>query len=206
MKKTIYVFFIVLVTVFGCAEIKKESVPVTTDKEIEIIKDVDSIKVIDSILENISKKKVKKTTKPGLYFLTDLIGKYPTQEKIFHNKYLKKRLRKIERFNFNNMVRDWNTETPISINNSIIHSSGCRAHNCPDSGYELFIDLKNDNINVYFFMGNTLRVYKEKGWITLPKAYEEELDIKMENAMIGSTSDDLTSKYSIYTKKNPKKK
>jgi len=208
MKKIVYVFFIILVTVFSCTEIKKEkkSIPVTTDKEIEIIKDVDSIKVIDSILENISKKKVKKTVKPGLFFLTDLIGKYPTQEKIFDNKYLSRRLKKIERFNFDNFVRDWNTETPISINNNIIHSSGCRAHNCPGSGYELFIDLKNDNINVYFFMGNTLRVYKEKGWITLPKAYEEELDIKMENAMIGSTSDDLTSKYSIYTKKNPKKK
>ncbi len=207
LKKIILTSLLFITLFYNCTDIKKEksNIPVAKEKDIEIDKNVDSIQGIDSILEIPPKKKVKKTTKPGLFFLTDLIGKYPTQEHIFDNNYLKKRLKKIERFNYDNFVRDWNTETPISINNNIIHSSGCRAHKCPDSGYELFIDLKNDNINVYFFMGNTLRVYKEKGWIELPKSYEEELDIKMENAKIGSTSDDLTSKYSIYTDKNPKK-
>jgi len=205
MKNLIYVFFLLLVAVFSCTEIKKEKSPVTpieTKKEVEISKKIDSNQVIDPIESSTNKKIIKKTPKPGLFFLTDLIGKYPTQEKIFDNKYLSKRLKKMKSFNYDNMVRDWNTENPITIENQIIHSSGCRAHSCPDSGYELFIDLKNDNINIYFFMGNTLRVYKEKGWITLPKVYQDEIDIKMDNAKIGSTSDDLTSNYSI----NPKKK
>jgi len=204
MKNLIYIVFFLLIMMFSCTVIKKEKTPVTpveTKKEVDITKEIDSIQILDSIKKSTIKKKAKKTTKPGLYFLTDLIGKYPTQEKIFENKYLKKRLKKIERFNYDNMVRDWNTETPISINNNIIHSSGCRAHKCPDSGYELFIDLKNNNINVYFFMGNTLRVYKEKGWIKLPKAYEEELDIKMDNAKIGSTSDSLVIRKNHLKKK-----
>ncbi|RLD77652.1 MAG: hypothetical protein DRJ07_14365 [Bacteroidetes bacterium] len=205
MKKLIPVILLLMASIFSCTEMKKEKSPVTpieTQKEVEITKVIDSIQILDSIERSAIKKPAKKTTKPGLYFLTDLIGKYPTQEKIFDNKYLAKRLKKIKRFNFDNMKRDWNTENPLTIENQIIHSSGCRAHSCPDSGYELFVDLKNDNINIYFFMGNTLRVYKEKGWITLPKLYQDEIDIKMENAKIGSTSDDLTSKYSI----NPKKK
>ncbi len=199
LKRIKFIPFLILIILYNCTDIKKErsNIPVEKEKEIEIIKVVDSIQILDSAVEDLSKQNSKKTTKPGLFFLTDLIGKYPTQEKIFDNKYLAKRLKKIERFNFDNMVRDWNTENPISIENQIIHSSGCRAHSCPDSGYELFVDLKNDNINIYFFMGNTLRVYKEKGWIVLPKIYQDEIDIKMENAKIGSTSDDLTSKYSI---------
>ncbi len=197
-----YISILLLFTFFNCTQIKKEKVleiPIEKDKEIDVIIEVDSAKIMDSI-QNITKK-LKKIPKPGLFFLTDLIGKYPAQEKIFDNKYLAGRLKKIERFNFDNMKRDWNTENPLTIENQIIHSSGCRAHNCPDSGYELFVDLRNDNINIYFFMGNTLRVYKEKGWITLPKIYQNEIDVKMENAKIGSTSDDLTSKYSIQTKK-----
>jgi len=200
-----YISILLLFTFINCTQTKKEKVqeiPIEKNKEIEITKEIDSIQILDSIERSAIKKPAKKTVKPGLYFLTDLIGKYPTQENIFDNKYLAKRLKNIKRFNFDNMKRDWNTENPLTIKNQIIHSSGCRAHSCPDSGYELFVDLKNDNINIYFFMGNTLRVYKEKGWITLPKLYQDEIDIKMENAKIGSTSDDLTSKYSI----NPKKK
>lgn len=208
LRKLKFIPLLLLVLAYNCTNIQKEktSIPVAEEKTIEIKKPIDSIQIMDSIAKLNTKKKIKKAPKPGLFFLTDLIGKYPTQEKIFDNKYLAKRLKKINRFNFDNMVRDWNTENPLTMVNQIIHSSGCRAHNCPDSGYELFVDLKNDNINIYYFMGNTLRVYKEKGWIILPKVYQDEIDIKMENAKIGSTSDDLTSKYSIYTKKNPKKK
>ena len=204
MKNLIFIVFLFLATLISCTSVKKEKAPGTPieiNKKVEIIKEIDSTQILDSIKKSKTMKNVKKTTKPGLFFLTDLIGKYPTQEKIFDNEYLMKRLKKIERFNYDNMVRDWNTENPITIENQIIHSSGCRAHSCPDSGYELFIDLKNDNINIFFFMSNTLRVYTEKGWIDLPKIYEEELEIKKENAKIGSTSDDMTSKYSINYKK-----
>ena len=204
MKNLIFIVFLFLATLISCTSVKKEKAPGTPieiNKKVEIIKEIDSTQILDSIKKSKTMKNVKKTTKPGLFFLTDLIGKYPTQEKIFDNEYLMKRLKKIERFNYDNMVRDWNTENPITIENQIIHSSGCRAHSCPDSGYELFIDLKNDNINIFFFMSNTLRVYTEKGWIDLPKIYEEELEIKKENAKIGSTSDDMTSKYSINHKK-----
>jgi len=204
MKNLIFIVFLFLATLISCTSVKKEKAPGTPieiNKKVEIIKEIDSTQILDSIKKSKTMKNVKKTTKPGLFFLTDLIGKYPTQEKIFDNEYLMKRLKKIDRFNYDNMIRDWNTENPLTIENQIIHSSGCRAHNCPDSGYELFIDLKNDNINIFFFMSNTLRVYTEKGWIDLPKIYEEELEIKKENAKIGSTSDDMTSKYSINHKK-----
>jgi hypothetical protein len=142
--------------------------------------------------------------KKGLFFLEDLEGKYPTQEKIFQNKELQRRLKKIRRLNYDLLVQNWNTETPITIENQIIHSSGCKSHDCPSSAFELFIDLKNNNINVYHFSNNSLRVYVEKGWIKLPPAFAEELEIKKENAKIGSTSDDIESKYDINAKSSKK--
>ncbi len=193
-----YISIFSLFVLFNCTQIKKEKtqeIPIKKDKEIKIIKKIDSIRIMDSI-QNITKKSIKKS-KPGLFFLTDLIGKYPTQEKIFDNKYLAGRLKKIQRFNFDNMKRDWNTETPITIEDRIIHASGCKSNNCPSSGYELFIDLKNDNINIYHFRSNTLRVHTEKDWITLPKGFSNEIEIKKSNAKIGSTSDDMESTYDI---------
>ncbi len=195
-----YISVLLLFTFINCTQTKKEKVqeiPIEKNKEIEITKEIDSIQILDSIERSAIKKPAKKTVKPGLYFLTDLIGKYPTQENIFDNKYLTKRLKNIKHFNFDNMKRDWNTETPITIEDQIIHASGCKSNNCPNSGYELFIDLKNDNINIYHFRSNTLRVYTEKDWITLPKGFSNEIEIKKFNAKIGSTSDDMESTYNI---------
>ena len=170
----------------------KETLPVKTE-EVQVTKPEEV------------KKVNKKTVKQGLFFLEDLVGKYPTEEKIFQNRVLSQRLKKIRRLNYDLLVQNWNTETPISIENNIIHASGCKSHNCPESAFELFVDLKNDNINVYHFSNNSLRVYTEKGWIKLPTGFAEELEIKKENAMIGSTSDDIESKYDINIKSSKKK-
>jgi hypothetical protein len=179
-KKFLSIFIVLLIV--SCNNKNKQNIPVEPDQEINTNEKNNSLE--------------KERTQPDLSFLIELIGKYPTQENIFKNKILTKRLSEINDFNFDKMVQNWNKETPISMNDQIIHSSGCKDSDCASNGYELFIDLKNDNINVFYFRGNTLRVYTEKDWIALPKIFEDELEIKKSNAKIGSI-DDTESTYDI---------
>lgn len=198
MKRSLLLFLTLFILLAGC---KKEKV---NEKSVEIPQKKESIDVKESepvIPEEIKvTKPTVKRAKKGLHFLEDLEGKYPTQEKIFQNKELERRLKKIRRLNYDLMVQNWNTETPITIENNIAHASGCKSHNCPSSAFELFIDLKNNNINVYHFSNNSLRVYTEKGFIDLPPGFAAELELKKESAKIGSTSDDIESKYDINLK------
>ena len=189
MKKIKYLPFLLFLIFYNCDQIKKEKISEPVENNNEIDKEVDK-----SELEVV---KVVAKTLPELFSLNDYIGKYPTQIKLFENEILASRLKKINRLDYDALVANWNTETPITIEDDIVHSSGCKAHDCPSSGYELFIDLKNDNINIYHFRGNTLRVYTEKEWITLPKGFNDEIETKKSNAKIGSTDDDMESTYNI---------
>jgi len=182
MKKTNFLSFFIVLLIVSCNNKKTQDTPQETDQEIYTNEKNNSME--------------KEVNQPSLSFLTELTGKYPSQENIFENEVLSKRLSELNNFNFDKMVKNWNKETPISIKDQIIHSSGCKDNDCPSNGYELFVDLENDNINVYYFRGNTLRVYTEKDWIELPKIFEDELEIKKSNAKIGSI-DDTDSTYDI---------
>ena len=189
MKKLKYLSFLLFIVFYNCDQIKKEKINEPVENNNELDKEVDKgeLKVV----------KVVAKTLPELFSLNDYIGKYPTQVKLFENEILASRLKKINRLDYDVLVANWNTETPITIEDDIVHSSGCKSHDCPSSGYELFIDLKNDNINIYHFRSNTLRVYTEKEWITLPKGFNDEIETKKSNAKIGSTDDDMESTYNI---------
>ena len=206
MKKSLLLLLLMFIFLIGC---KKEKVqPVEAPQKTESIdqKQIDSVETGKAEVEKpvVTKEVKKKKAKQGLFFLEDLEGKYPTEEKIFQNKVLKKRLKNMKRLNYDLLVQNWNTETPITIENHIVHSSGCKSHSCPESAFDLFIDLKHNNINVYHFSNNTLRVYTEKGFIELPPDFAEEMEIKKENAKIGSTSDDIESKYDVNLKSSKK--
>ena len=193
MKKLKHIPFIVIILFFSCNNIKKEkqTTPTVIKQEIETKIEVKSKPKTNQQIETNSK------SKPDSIYFNALLGKYPTQVNLFQNEILTSRLKNINRFDYDALIANWNTETPITIENQIIHSSGCKAHNCPSSGYEFFIDLENDNINIYHFRGNTLRVYTEKDWIDLPESFNNEIETKKSNAKIGSNSDDIESTYNI---------
>lgn len=131
-----------------------------------------------------------------LGFLVTYEGKFATQEKLFEREELADRLKKLERFNYPVLLQNYNTETPVVIVDGVVHMSGCKKDDCPRSAYDFFIDLNNDNINVYHFRGNMLRIYHEKGWIDLPEVFADEIETKKTNAKIGST-DDIESEYTL---------
>ncbi|MCF6222613.1 MAG: hypothetical protein L3J34_02680 [Flavobacteriaceae bacterium] len=206
MKMLKYSILFVVIFLYNCDYIQKDknNIPKEDKLDINIVEPV----VNEKTKPVVEKKPTAITPQPKnlkeVFLFNDFVGKYPTQIKLFDNEFLVKRLKNLDRFNFDVFISNWNTETPISIENQIIHASGCKAHACPSNGYELFIDLKNDNINIFYFRGNTLKVYTENDWIDLPAIYQDELDIKKSNAKIGSTSDNMESIYTIYSKNNPK--
>ena len=133
-----------------------------------------------------------------LGFMITYEGKYAGQEKLLENEVLAARLKNLDRFNYDAMLKLWNTETPIFIEDGILHMSGCKQHDCPSSAYDFFLDVENDIINIYHFRSNMLRIYKDSDMIELPPGFAKEMEIKKSNAKIGEI-DDTESTYSLTT-------
>lgn len=179
MNRKIY-YALILLFVVSCKQEKKtDDYP---DKPIDSVSPIEIETEIDESVKSVE------DTKAPLSYLIDYKGKYARQESLFEKGTLANRLQKIEKFNYDALLQNYQTETKIVIVNNIVHMSGCKQHNCPSNAYDFFIDLKNDNINIYYFRSNMLRVYNEKGFIDLPKEFLKEMEIKKSNAGIGNTT------------------
>lgn len=187
MNASKYIIIFVFIVFYNCTNVKKDIQPQPVL--------IEEVQKVNLEIVNDAKTPIE-NNHSKLFFINNLIDKYPTQVNLFTNEILLNRLHNMERFDTESLVANWNTETPLTIENGIIHSSGCKDNDCPGNAYELYIDLENDNINIYNFNGNTLRIYKEKGLIELPKFLQEELDIKKSNAKIGVVNDAI-SEYKI---------
>lgn len=102
-------------------------------------------------------------------------GKYPYQIKLLEMPDLSARLKKLLGSDFAPMKKFWNVESPVEIENDIVMTGGCEAHNCGSNHYLLFIDLKNDDINVYHLEDSGTKHYYERGEIKLPTRFADEL-------------------------------
>jgi hypothetical protein len=190
IKKHIISLLALLFILVACEKPKPEQKEILIEEPIpiEVIEPVE-----DPIEQELPKKEITDT---ALGFLVTYENKYAKQEKLFENEILANRLKGLERFNYDKLLYFWNTETPIVIIDNIAHMSGCKVDDCPSNAYDFFIDLTNDNINIYHFRSNMLRLYQEKGMIDLPQAFAAEMEIKKSNAKIGEV-DDTESTYSL---------
>ncbi len=102
-------------------------------------------------------------------------GKYPYAIKLMENAELKTRLMKLLGKDYAGMKSHWNVESPIEIDGDIFKASGCEAHNCGPNNYFMFVDLKNDNINVFHIEDSGTKHYFENGEIKLPAHFAEDL-------------------------------
>jgi len=191
IKNYILGLLTLIIVVVACEKQKPEQkkIPVEEALPVEVIEPV----VEETIEQELPKKEIPDTS---LGFLVTYENKYAKAEKLFENKILAKRLKGLKRFNYDKLLYFWNTETPIVIIDNIAHMSGCKQHDCPSNAYDFFIDLTNDNINIYHFRSNMLRLYQEKGMIDLPPVFATEMEIKKSNAKIGEV-DDTESTYSL---------
>src|ERR1035437_3155516 len=113
---------------------------------------------------------------PGIFeTLKKSAGKYPYELKLLENKDMQARLKKLLGKDFSDMKQYGNVETPIVIQDGILMTGGCEQHNCGDNRYYLFIDFGKDNINVVHIQDEKTNNYFEKGRISLPRKFADEL-------------------------------
>lgn len=122
----------------------------------------------------------------NLSFITAWSGKYPKEVNLFGLNVLDDRLKQLMGAQYDTMIANWNTETPIQVEDSIIHTSGCKAHNCPANSYDLYIDLAGNNINIYNFRHDTLTFYAEKDSFALPAKMKADLQVIFSNAKMAA--------------------
>lgn len=92
------------------------------------------------------------------------------------------RLKTLLGADYDQMVKNWNTETPFEKQGEILHAWGCKQHNCNTYSYDLFIDVKNNKINVYKFSESKLTVFKEDNFdIEIKDAFLKDLETKKQN-------------------------
>ncbi len=92
------------------------------------------------------------------------------------------RLKKLLGPDYDEMVKNWNTETPFEKQDNILHAWGCKQHDCNTYSYDLYIDVKNNKINVYKFAKSKLTVFKEDNFdIEIKDNFLKDLDIKKQN-------------------------
>lgn len=103
--------------------------------------------------------------KPITSELADLAtynGRYPNEVALLKNVRLKPRLQQLLGSDYESMVKYWNTETPITVEDHIISATGCEQHNCANNDYTLSIDLPNDKISVFHTKNGKVKKYAEQ--------------------------------------------
>ncbi len=103
------------------------------------------------------------------------VGKTAVDINLWDNKDVGPRLEKLMGADYAAMKKFWGTESPIKADGDVLMMTGCEPHNCGDNQYVMFIDTAKDNINVVHIMNGIAKDYKEKGDITLPKQFADEL-------------------------------
>jgi hypothetical protein len=103
------------------------------------------------------------------------VGKTAVDIKLWDNKDVGPRLEKLMGADYATMKKNWGTESPIKADGDVLMMSGCEPHNCGPNQYVIFIDTAADNINVVHIKNSVAKDYKEKGDITLPKQFADEL-------------------------------
>ena len=109
------------------------------------------------------------------------VGKTAVDIKLWDNKDVGPRLEKLLGADYAAMKKFWGTESPIKADGDVLMMSGCEPHNCGDNQYVIFIDTAKDNINVVHINKGVAKDYKEKGDITLPKEFADELSLLKPN-------------------------
>ncbi len=162
-----YISFVLLTSLIfvSCKKEIIKSVPTTDSTSIktEALKtDSSVINPTDSLYSLVDKSVI------GTHFLT--------------KSSLSPRLKKLLGTDYDQMVKDWNTETPFEKQENVLHAWGCKQHDCSTYSYDLFIDVKNNKINVYKFSESKLTVFKEDNFdIEIKDGFLKDLNTKKEN-------------------------
>jgi hypothetical protein len=117
--------------------------------------------------------------------LNNLVDKSVIGTHLLTESSITPRLKTLLGSDFDQMVKHWNTETPFTKEGNVLHASGCKQHDCNTYSYDLYIDAKNNKINVYKFSQSKLTVFAEDDFrIVLKDSLLQDLNTKKLNANI----------------------
>ena len=117
--------------------------------------------------------------------LYNLVDKSVIGTQFLTKSSLAPRLKNLLVSDYDQMVKNWNTETPFEKQDNILHAWGCKQHDCNTYSYDLYIDVKNNKINVYKFAESKLTVFKEDNFdIEIKDEFLKNLNIKKQNTNI----------------------
>ena len=156
MKK-IFIFGTALVIGLGCTACKqqtKEATPATNDST-QVANDstaADGVK--------------------ALFTTND--GKTPTEINLLENADLKARMQKLVGGEYDNLVKNFNTVTPIVSENGIYKTTGGKAHEVPAYQTTIYYDANNDNLNVVISQNDKEKTYVEKDTIKVTDALKSK--------------------------------
>lgn len=106
--------------------------------------------------------------------ITKNVGKYPHEIKLFEDKAITERLKKLVGAQYDDMVKYFNVESPIASENGIYKLSGCKQHDCPGYATTIYYEAKNDNLNVSIDKSGKVTDFAEKGKIMVSEALKSK--------------------------------
>ena len=118
----------------------------------------------------------------GLDLLKRSVGKTAAEIGLWENNEITARLEKLLGADYAAMKQNWQTQTPIEAEGSVLSLTGCENNNCGGNQYLMYVDTANNNINVYRFKDGKMKTYSEKGAIELPKGLAKDLETTKQNA------------------------
>jgi hypothetical protein len=105
-------------------------------------------------------------------------GKYP-EKMIKNEKGLQKRLKNLLGANYKLYMSNWQVISPVDINQNILFTTGCAAHQCISEASYLAIDLTNNTISCGLLsdskFGGKIKTFSE-GNAKLPTALVNEIN------------------------------
>lgn len=106
--------------------------------------------------------------------ITKNTGKYPNEIKLFEDKSITDRLKKMAGAQYGEMIKNFNVESPIVSENGIYKVNGCKQHDCPGYATSIYYDSKNDNFNVRIDKNGKVTEFAEKGKIVVTDALKSK--------------------------------
>ncbi len=171
MNKRLKHLFVVALSSFTLISCKKET-----------IKDVPTTDSTSIITHSLKSDSAIINPADTLY---NLVDKSVIGSSVLTKSSLTPRLKTIMASDYDEMVQNWNTETPFTKEGEILHASGCKQHDCTNYSYDLYIDVKTNKINIYKFVKSKLTVFTEDDFkIELKDSLLNDLNVKKENAGI----------------------
>lgn len=100
------------------------------------------------------------------------VDKYPTEIDLLGDNSVGNRIREITGADFEEILTNFETVTPIVNEGEVYKFTGCKQHECPGFLIKIYYDANSDNFNVLVSRNGRIKVYEENGKITVPKTLE----------------------------------